>query len=82
MEAIFKIQPAEFDERLFRHIKKMFEGKMVTITISTEMDETSYLSANPANRKYLMESMAQEPTVSFTPEEFDKHVESLLKQAD
>lgn len=81
MEATFKIQPTEFDERLFRHIKKMFEGKMVTITITTVMDETSYLSANPANRKFLMESMAQEPTVSFTPDEFDKHVEFLLKQA-
>lgn len=82
MEAIFKIQPTEFDERLFRHIKKMFEGKTVTITISTEMDETSYLNANAANRKHLLENMANEQMVSFTPEEFDKHVESLLKQAD
>ncbi len=82
MEATFKIQPAEFNERLFRHIKKMFEGKMVTITITTVMDETSYLNANPANRKYLMESILQEPTVSFTPEEFNKHVETLLKQTD
>jgi len=81
METIFKIQPTEFDERLFRQIKKMFEGKTVTITISTEIDETNYLNAYPANRIHLLENMASEPMVSFTPEEFDKHVELLLKQA-
>lgn len=79
MEAIFKIQPAEFNQKLFQNIKKMVEGKTVTITISTEIDETDYLNAIPANRKHLLENMAQEPTVSFTPEEFDRHVEKLLK---
>jgi len=44
------------------------------------MDETSYLNAMPVNRKHLLENMAGEPMVSFTPEEFDKHVELLLKQ--
>jgi hypothetical protein len=78
MEASFKIQPAEFNEKLFQNIKKMFEGRAVTITISTEMDETDYLNANPANKKYLLENIAQEPTVSFTPKEFDKHVDELL----
>ena len=82
MEAIFKIKPAEFNEKLFRQLKNMFEGKTVTITISTEMDETGYLGANPANRKQLLENIANEPTVSFTPEEFDKHVETLLNRAD
>jgi hypothetical protein len=81
MEAIFKIKPTEFNERLLFQIKKMFEGKKVTITISTEMDETSYLSANPTNKKHLLENMASEPTVSFNPEEFEKHVETLLKQS-
>jgi len=79
MEAIFKIQPTEFNQKLFQNIKKMVEGKAVIITISTELDETDYLNANPANRRHLLENMAQEPTVSFTPEEFDKHVEKLLK---
>jgi hypothetical protein len=79
MEAIFKIQAAELDEKLFLNIKRMFEGKRVTITITTELDETGYLSANPANRKHLLESIASEPTVNFTPEEFNNHVESLQK---
>ena len=79
METSFKIQPAEINEQLFQKIKKMFEGRTVTITITTEMNETDYLSANPANKKHLLENIAQEPTVKFTPEEFDKHVDELLK---
>jgi len=81
MEAIFKIQPSEFNQELFQNIKKMFEGKSVTIIISTEWNETDYLNANPANRKHLLDSMAQEPTFSFTPEEFDQHVEKILKDS-
>ena len=80
MEAIFKIQPHELDEKLFNQIKKMFEGKPVTIIISTEMDTTDYLTAYPANKKHLLESMASEPSVSFTTDEFEKHVEKLLNQ--
>lgn len=81
MEAIFKIQPSEFNQKLFQNIKKMVKGKPVTITISTELDETDYLNASPANSKHLLENMAQEPTVTFTPEEFDQHVEELLKDS-
>ncbi len=77
MEAIFKIEPAEFNQKLFQNIKKLVGGKPVTITISTELDETDYLNANPANRQHLLENMAQEPIVSFTPEEFDQHVENF-----
>ena len=78
MEAIFKIRPAEFNQKLFQNIKKIVEGKPVTITISTELDETDYLNASLANRKHMLENMAQEPTINFTPEEFDKHVEKLI----
>ncbi|HKK82275.1 MAG TPA: hypothetical protein VJ909_08500 [Prolixibacteraceae bacterium] len=81
MEAIFKIEHTEFNQKLFQNIKNMFEGKNVTITISTELDETDYLNATQANRKHLLESIAQEPTVKFTPEEFDKHVEKILKDS-
>jgi hypothetical protein len=81
MEAIFRIHTSEFDEKLFLNIKKMFEGKPITIIITTELDETGYLSVNPANRKHLMENIACEPTISFTPEEFDKHVEELIKKS-
>jgi len=58
MEAIFKIEHTEFNQKLFQNIKNMFEGKNVTITISTELDETDYLNATQANRKHLLESIA------------------------
>lgn len=77
MEAIFKIQPAELDQRLFKQIKKMFEGKAITITIATEMDETEYLNSNPANREHLLESIAQEPHIKFTLEEFKEKTSKL-----
>ncbi len=77
MEAIFKIEPQEFNEELFLRLKKLFKGKTVTIAISTDIDETTYLTLNPANEKHLLESMAQEPTITFTPEEFKEKVRKL-----
>ena len=82
MQATFKIKAEEFNESLLNKIKKMFEGKSVTITITTETDETAYLTASSANKEHLMKSIASEPTVCFTSEEFEKHVEELLKKSD
>ena len=79
MEAIFKIEPKEFNEELFLSLKKLFKGKTVTISFSTEIDETTYLTMNTANEKHLLESIAQESVISFTSDEFEKHVDDLLK---
>jgi hypothetical protein len=77
MEAIFKIEPKEFNEELFLRLKKLFKGKTVTIAFSTEIDETSYLTMNPVNEKYLLESIVQEPIIRFTPEEFKEKISEL-----
>ena len=77
MEAIFKLEPKEFNEELFLRLKKLFKGKTVTIAFSTEIDETSYLTMNPENEKHLLESMAQEPIIRFTPEEFKEKISKL-----
>ena len=77
MEAIYKLKANEINENLLDTIKKLFKGKEITITVSSEPDETSYLTMNPANEKHLMESMAQEPSVSFTPGEFKEIVKKL-----
>ncbi|NEW85437.1 MAG: hypothetical protein GZ094_24175 [Mariniphaga sp.] len=55
-------------------IKKLFSGKEITITISTVPDETTYRSMNPSNKKHLMESIAEEPSIRFTPGEFNETV--------
>lgn len=82
MEVRFlKTAQIELDERLINQIKKMFEGKPVTITITTQEDDTIYLNADPANKKHLEESMASEPEIVYTAEEFEKHVDKLLKKS-
>lgn len=81
MEAIYKLKANEINPNLMETIKKLFGNKEITISITSEPDETEYLTAYPANKKHLLESIAQEPTVSFTAVEFEKHVEDLLKQS-
>ena len=78
MEAVYKLKANEINDNLMEAIKKLFQGKEITITVSSEPDETTYLTMNEANEKHLMESMAQEPSVCFTAQEFDKHVEKLI----
>lgn len=77
MEAIYKLKANEINPGLMETIKKLFSGKEITITITTEPDETTYLTMNPANEKHLMDSMAEEPAARFTPEEFKEIVGKL-----
>ncbi|KAF0238184.1 MAG: hypothetical protein FD181_1392 [Prolixibacteraceae bacterium] len=77
MEAIYKLKANEISPNLMDTIKKLFKGKEITITISSEPDETTYLTMNPANERHLLESIAQEPSIRFTPEEFRKMVKKL-----
>jgi hypothetical protein len=82
MEAIYKLNEKEIDPNLMDTIKKLFRGKEITITITTtEVDETDYLTKNPANTEHLLKNIAAEPTISFTAGEFDQHVEDLLKRS-
>jgi len=39
-----------------------------------------YLTSNPGNKEFLTSSIASEPTVTFTPEEFEKYVDDVLKK--
>jgi len=77
MEAIYKLKANEVSTNLIDTIKILFKGKEITITVSSEPDETTYLTMNPANKKHLMESIAQEPSVRFTPEEFNEMLKKL-----
>ncbi len=77
MEAIYKLKANEVSTNLIDTIKILFKGKEITITVSSEPDETTYLTMNPANKKHLMESIAQEPSVRFTPEEFNEMLKKI-----
>ncbi len=77
MEASYRLKANEIDQNLMNSIKKLFLGKEITITITPEPDETTYLTMNQANEKHLMESMAEEPSVRFTPDEFKEMVNKL-----
>ena len=77
MEAIYRLNANEINPNLMETIKKLFTGKEITITITSEPDETTYLTMNPANEKHLLESIAQEPAIHFTPEQFKEMVDKL-----
>ena len=77
MEAIYKLKASEINSKLMDTIKKLFSNQEITITITTEPDETTYLTMNPANEKHLMESIAEDPAIRFTNDEFKKMVSKL-----
>lgn len=77
MEAIYKLKANEINPNLMDAIKKLFYGKEITITVTTEPDETTYLSMNPANERLLIESMSEEPVIRFTPDEFKNTINKL-----
>ncbi len=52
-------------------IKAVFKGKPVVITVEEELDETAFLSTNPANKDMLLKSIAQ-----------DKNEESITVKVD
>lgn len=80
MQATFKINADELSDRLLQAIKEMFKGKAVTITITSETDDSAYLTSNLANRKHLEDSMVSEPVIKFTGPEFEEHVRELIEK--
>lgn len=43
------------------------------------MDETDYLTLDPANEKHLLDNMAAEPSIIFKGDELQEFVEKQLK---
>ena len=77
MEAIYKLKASEINSKLMDTIKKLFSNKEITIIITSRPDETTYLTMSPANEKHLMESIAEDPAIRFTNDEFKKMVSKL-----
>ncbi|MDP2337472.1 MAG: hypothetical protein Q8N05_13710 [Bacteroidota bacterium] len=59
MEAIYKLKANEINPNLMGTIKKLFGSKEITITITTETDETEYLTSNPVNKKQLLDAIKE-----------------------
>ena len=74
MEAIYKLKASEIDLGLIKAIKSLFKDKEVTITVSTELDETEYLTSNPANEKHLLDNLVSDKEIRYTGEEFDTFI--------
>ena len=53
---------------------------MLPLPSPHDFDEMDYLTSNPGNKEFLTSSIASEPTVTFTPEEFEKYVDDVLKK--
>jgi hypothetical protein len=79
MEAIYRLNASEIDSGFLKAIKELFKEKEVIITVSTYIDETMYLTLRKTNLEHLQQSMAEEPSIRFTPDEFKKFVEDAKK---
>lgn len=58
MTAQFKLNANEINETLINYVHEMFKGKEIEITISDVFDETDYLNSSDANKKFLLNNIA------------------------
>ena len=77
MEAIYKLKASELDISLIKAIKSLFKGKEVTIIVSADMDETSYLTADRINEKHILDNMVSDKEIHYKGEEFKSFVDEM-----
>jgi hypothetical protein len=80
MEALYKIKTSELDNQWIESIKKLFKNKSIVIKVTSEMDETDYLTLYSANEKHLLDNMAAEPAIRFSGDEFKEYVNNQLNK--
>lgn len=51
--------PSELNSDFLKAIKALFKNQRITVTVEAEMDTTSYLLSNEANRNFLDKSIKQ-----------------------
>jgi uncharacterized membrane protein YkoI len=50
---------SELNADFLKAIKTLFKNQRISVTVEAEMDTTDYLMSNEANRKSILESIAQ-----------------------
>jgi hypothetical protein len=76
MEALFKIKANDIDRNFIESIRKLFQGKETVIKVTTELDDTAFLSYYTANEKHILDNIVAEPTARFSGDEFQKFVDN------
>lgn len=79
MEALYKVKANELDNLLIESIKKLFQDKEIIIRVTTDTDETDYLTMYSANEKHLNDNLAAEPSAKFSGDEFMQYVNKRTK---
>lgn len=79
MEALFKLKADDIDRNLLESIRRLFRGKEIVIKVSTELDDTSFLSYYASNEKHILNNMVAEPTANFSGNEFEEYISGLQK---
>lgn len=59
MYTTYHLKEEELNEEFLESVKKLFKNKRLTISVSEEIDEISYLLNSSANLKRLEESVDQ-----------------------
>ena len=63
MQCTFTLKKDELNFDFIKGLKKIFKGNVLDITVSDNSDasndETEYLLGNPANKKFLLEGIAE-----------------------
>lgn len=56
MQTVYRLNASELDNHFLESLKTLFANKEIEIIIN-ELDETTYLLSNEANRKRLLEAV-------------------------
>lgn len=59
MNTIFQINSDELDNRFIESIKALFKNKKLIISVSEDIDETSYLMQSKNNAKRILDALEE-----------------------
>ncbi len=79
MTTTYRLTANDLTTDFLKALKTLYKQQTISITVESEMDETEYLLASPANRKMLEDSLKSEAGYEFSLKEFSKLSDNLRK---